>query len=315
MTATMTQPGQTTSPAPAPWRELVWMGFALAVPHAWEVLGHSTKLRRGRLLLVDRRRQRMQLSWASCESRPDLRRAFEDYRSADREDDPSCAFAATAAASPWQGYVRRDADGSAITRLGRYIHKRRLWLEMVLSWPGGHEADVEAEITARFALAAPPCPPALGDDEPAPGPVRWRAFGLDVTVPPGWWLRKADVRPADVTFHFSDARDAAGEVRTRRLGLLEAWYDDNPHAFLQKEVGYAVDCDVRPVQHAGVNAWLCVSDEPMPRYRRLAGRGRTRRDLLWPSEAAGGMLCVTTFSPEKAPVEPTAFNVTGAHQP
>ena len=57
-----------------------WLGMRFRVPDEWEIVRHSSKRRTGTLMFVDRRRQRMQLSWTECRGEPDKVQLFNDLR-------------------------------------------------------------------------------------------------------------------------------------------------------------------------------------------------------------------------------------------
>ena len=57
-----------------------WLGLSFEVPKEWEIVRHSTSTERGRLVLVDRRRQRLEVCWSECKKEPDLERLVEEFR-------------------------------------------------------------------------------------------------------------------------------------------------------------------------------------------------------------------------------------------
>lgn len=295
----------------APWRRCVWMGLSFETPPDWEIIRHSLKRRRGRLVFIDRRRQRLQVSWAECDRRPDLRQALDDYRNLDRQDDADCTFEDLRGAAPWQGYAR-IGPAAALTRLGRYLHKRRLWVEMTVSWPAGRDRQVERRLAEGFELAAEPPPEDLSADEAAAlRPVRWRAFGVDVTAPPGWALVAADVKPADVTLRFRAAWDASLEAAVRRAGMVDAWYRGNSRAYILRQIGRATECRFREATYRGRKACRADSAEPATRFKRLTRRARTRRDLVYLDEPAHALMGITTWSRPGRAVEPDEFELSG----
>ncbi len=300
-----------TDAAATEWREVVWMGMRFRTPSDWEIVSHSTRLARGRLVLIDRRRQRLQLSWAHCDSRPDLKRAISDYRDRDRQDDPDCTFANLAGQAGWRGFAR-SGESDDLTRAGRYLHKRNLWVEMTIAWPAGRDANVERRVLDSFKTVAAPSPTVIeADDVEAMSPTHWRVFGLDIVAPAGWALTAATVKPADVAIEFAAAWDPYRTATVRRLGMIDSWFKGDARGFLQKQAGYDVECRFHSGMWSNFTAALAVSVEPATRFKRLTGRGRTRRDIAWVDERAHALLCATTWSRDADPVEPDEFEIHG----
>ena len=279
----------------AAWRPLVWMGMRWQVPRDWEILGHAVDPLRGRLMLADRRRQRMQLSWARLDRRPDLEQAIADHRSRDMAADEAAQMSELLRPHGWVGYTRW-ADRGALSRFTRYEPELAYWIDLVVSHPVSHDPALDEALAAGFEALDPQQPP------------HWRAFGLDVRTPLGWRLTKAHVNVADVTLRFAEA-DGPAEAAVRRLGMIDAWFLGDVQQWLRHTIGVMVDTEFTTVRHGGVSACLALGLEPGTRWRRLNGRLRLRRYLAWVCEPARSLVCVTTWSRPSRPVEPGDFEV------
>src|SRR5258706_1917755 len=64
--------------------ELSWFGCRALLPRDWEVVRHSTDPERGSLHVVDRRKQRLELSWTRADSEPDFERLLSDWTARER---------------------------------------------------------------------------------------------------------------------------------------------------------------------------------------------------------------------------------------
>ncbi|MCC7147091.1 MAG: hypothetical protein IT443_11655 [Phycisphaeraceae bacterium] len=296
-----------------PWQQVVWLGMSLRVPADWEILRHSVRDDRGRLVFADQRHGRLLLSWGKCAAPPDIKRMFEDYRARDLKEDSQSRFTDfqghpfAANATPashlagWMGYRRQRQDQlhneECLTRAGRHddIHAR--WVEAVLPWPNGLDPAIEQQVLSGFAV--------LDDRQ---GPAHWRAFGLELISPPGWRLKEATIKPAEAVLRFTDRRRQA---IIRRLGAVDAWYDGDAQRYLKRQLDVA-SLQITPTQYQGAAAVLAKAKEPAKGWRRLIGAKTTRLDLVWSNLPAGSLYHVTTRCPLGEEVQPTDFSVTPA---
>jgi hypothetical protein len=270
--------------------EIRWLGMRLIVPADWEIVRHSVRPEKGRLVLVDRRRQRLQLSWVRTAA-PAVDRALADYRSLDLAENPARTFSPGPSVGRWRGFRRHDGQ-AVLTRAGQYDPRVQRWIEIAVEWPDGLDADGEQAILESFTAFA---------DEPN----RWRAFSLDVRTPPTWTLEQADVKPADAALTF---REGARSARVRRLGACDAWYDGNLESFLRKEAVGGAKAATSPRQHNGHPACLGESRLTRSRLGEWLGLGRPRRDLVWRCPEADALFHVTTDASGPA-VPPERFVV------
>lgn len=297
---------------------LVWMGIELRVPPAWDILRHSVDPLKGSVSLADRRRQRLQVTWTQCRKRPDMGRMLREYEKREGKRDDEAVFDAVKAVGGWRGVHRRFTDTGVLTRVMRYDERYERLIELALTWhEDAGEDDLAAAVMAGCRFA-----------EPATGARRWRAFGLDFTLPelehvegrrrsgepPMLLPLTVKVEPGDTLFRFAGevhrrggkqgGREAGGgtvEVWLRRLGMAEVWYDGDPTALLRSrepKLNFGFD-EFSEGGGGGRNGVEAVSLEPGPRVKRWAGRLRRRRDRVWLDEATDAVLWVTTLSPPR----------------
>jgi hypothetical protein len=249
-------------------QSIAWLDMRLRVPADWEIVRHSVRTAAGRLVFVDRREQRLLLTWADCPTPPDTDRLFADYRARDE----------VTAATPlpvtdgWSGY--RTAT---LTRAGRYDPHHRRWIELTITAPGQ-----ETALLQQFAIAT------------TNHRREWRAFGFAVETPADWSLAAVDIQPAAATCTFRRQR---AEVRVRRLGMTETWFKGDLEKFLQPQVTGTF----RTMTHRSHPAGLVESREVGHRWQRLLGRLRPRHDLAWHCPVNHAVFQLTTLS--AAPVD------------
>ena len=284
------------------------MGLGLSVPGDWALTRYGLTPSRGGLTFVDRRRQRMQVFWSESEGWPDVERMFSDYvadrRQREREQGlPTTKFRGFDWADGWRGQHRTQADGAVLTRAVRYDGGTGRLVEVVVSWeehePG--DAGLVQGFLDRFEV-----------ESEAEAARYWRAFEVEVGVPEGWVIRKAEPTPglAELRFvHRDDSadRDRRRELIVRRMGLADAWLKPRYGGELSK-VLWDRNQDTT-FEHEGPGhwrgqgvskpVWRATADEPGPRIKKFIGRARKREDVLWHDDRANAVMQLTLLTPVK----------------
>ena len=275
------------------FQTIEWLDMRLAAPADWEIVRHSVKPAKGRLVLVDRRHQRLQLSWAAVASAPDLGQTVKDYRARGQKESPESRFEDFRGPGRWVG-LRQINPTSARTLAGLYERAQGRWVEMVIHWPRSVERDVEQQILRRFELA----------DRRA-WTARWRAFQIDVELPRDWSIAKADVKPADARLEFASGRNRA---EVRRTGMPDAWFDGNLENVVRLRLGTA-PCQASARTCNGHPALLADSRDRAAWLRSVLTGNRRRRELVWLCPGSHAVFEVTTHAGPRAAVEPDQFRV------
>jgi hypothetical protein len=289
-------------------QSIAWLGLRLAVPTDWEVVRHSLSLRKGGLTLVDRRRQRLQLRWTACRKPPLLDRMLDDHRARQLKDEPD-ALIEPYHHGPWRGLVRELDDQTWLTRAAWYEPNERVLLEAVVSHGDG-ELEMRDALIDGIDLA-----------EPMREATTWRVFGLAAQTPERFRAYASSVNAGEVSLSFAEY-DAPGGEKLRpgratltRLGMADGWFAGDLGKYLQaREPKLRFVINERILDEAftgGARATAVTARciEPGPRIKRLAGRLRTRRDLLWHDASVNAVFHIRTLSFDKAPIEPTAFRL------
>lgn len=302
-----------------------WMNLELRTPARWEPLRHSVREQRGALVLFDRRRQRLQVTWSTLAKPPLLDQMFDDYRNQQLEADADARIEPLEVPAGWRcvQHVWPDADGGggvggAVMRAAHYDPMTHRLLEMVLTFPGGavgrevasREGDRDAVVRAVLAGAR-----VTGSADAA---SRWRAFGIDATVPRGLALVGAEVRPGDIALRFRPrggaglTADGAREVWVRRMGMARSWFKGDLAWVMQRAAPNA-ELETQAARVGQHDAVAAEGWAPGPRAKRLAGRlvgrGLRRRELWWHDEEANAVFGIVCEATAASPLRPQGVRV------
>lgn len=269
-------------------QRLHWLGIAISVPSEWEIVRHAVDRRNGRLVLVDRRHQRMVLTWVPCDREPDMARMFSDSRSRDQDMPDAHGFTALPSSSGWRGYRWREKQRQ-VCRAGRYDAAGKRWIEAVIIWPSSRDADLERDILSSCEIA-----------RGGPDMRRVSAFGLDVVYPEGWDLNAAVVRAGDVRFRCSRNTYA---VEVSRVSVLEGWYDGDLAQYARAcldGTGASVSAGTRN----GHDSQLATGREKGFSARWLVGRRQHRAVQVWQCEQSHALYGVSAHAYRRDAAEP-----------
>ena len=266
-------------------QNICWMGMSLQVPGSWEMVRHATSSRQGSLMMVDRRHQRLQLTWQQIQREPDLEQMIEDYRNKDLEEHRGVKHKRVVGVGGWVALRRSRADHH-LTRAVRFEKSCSRLVELVLPWPGvgGADGEVELDVLQGYRLEGPD-----GQSE------RWCAFGLEVQTPQGWSLHSAEIEPGSANMRFIKGRS---EALIRRLGAVDAWFKGRLETFVQQQVE---DASKTPRLRTYRNHPACelTTEEPCTRWQRWTGKARRRMDLAWLCPTDHAVYHLMTLSPMK----------------
>ena len=284
-----------------PYQQLEWMGIRVCVPDEWEVVRHSLCPEQGSLRLVDRRRERLTLSWVTCATMPNLKRLVSDYTGQGHLEGLGPTPLVTP--KPWLGLTHADADGRGT--LLRAVHfdapTSRLVEVLFLTPPGDSDPASFKRLLAGVRVTAA-----------ADRAVRWRAFNVDITTPPGFKLVKTDIKPADTQMEFGpvDSRSTkGGDVRVRRRGMARTWYDGSLHDLIrgqEPKVRFTRFEAAQAGEHPAVLAEGLLETRP---FARLLGRQTVRRVMAWSADDENAVYQLATSSAADAPLSPEQFLV------
>ena len=288
------------------------MGLSFAAPRSWAASRHDVRAGAGRLVLVDRRRQRLQMTWSALAGGgpaagegPDPAALAADWRkrieAAAGPDDPPplaplAAFlppeaseAPEAGGIAWAGWCGPGGGGLG-TRTDAVAAVGGRLIDLVLLDPveEGRRAGVpSAETLALLGSAAPAATPGGG------GGCRWTGLGVDALVPGGWSAASARHEPGASVLAFAGPDRLT--ARFWRRGMAASWFDGDAVALLEESIPAGVEATGgRP------GSAVAAGPEPCRLWPRLQGRARRRRDLLWHDPDANAVLGVTVRGPRRA---------------
>jgi hypothetical protein len=213
--------GQASSP---PSVELIWRGIAVRLPAAWEMLQFSTDYSRGRCAFADRYQYRFELSWSIVKGEPDYDRMVTDYMGKLEREKAGSGLVRLRHAG-WHGFTG-TVSGTPTTRLGRYLPALGCLVEGVFLWSDGRDEALERQVTASIDAVPPD----------ARGHQRWRAAGLDLSVPGVAALEGCTLQPAKAAFSFSNPKTGTS-WQFERLGMVPSWFDGDLPAWLTRHLG------------------------------------------------------------------------------
>jgi len=287
-------------------RAVEWLGIRLRVPEDWEIVRHGLDPARGRLVWVDRRRERLTLAWSRCPAEPDLGRVVSDYRS-------------LLAAELGAGSVRPPVDVGDFRAVEAVSPGTDRRVTRAVAWDAAASRLVEVVVLGRAGVSGdrPLWRHLLLDmkvTRDAEAARRFRAFDVDVEVPPGLRLVALTPRPGDVVLTFRQGEAAARgagrvEATLRRVGLADAWYGGDLEGWLRRQEPGARFDRVERLERAGAASLLATGSEAGPRWRRALRRLRVQRSLAWECPAENAVYLVSTRSPARAPLLPSALSV------
>jgi len=270
-----------------------WLDLCFAAPEQWEISRHAVSRDKGSLVFVDRRSERLRVYWTACGGRPDGQLLLDGCRERDRQEHPDARFGQLPPAGEWRGYRWQDA-GRSVTRAGLYDQRHDRWVEMVLTWPGSVEVELERAVLGSFRSANLP-----------DGAHRYRAFGIDLTAPAAWVLEHAQVLPADLTMRFRSPR---GRAQVRRVKMVRELRAGGLDGLVRRELGTATAV-VEPATYRGHEARRATGRERAFTWRWVTAGLRRRTQLLWVCPQRDWMYSVATESRRRDPVAPETFTV------
>ncbi len=271
-----------------------WLGMRLRVPATWEIVRHSVSEQRGRLTLVDRRRQRLMLAWSPCPDTPDWDHMLSDQQALETEQNPQATFERDDDCHGWHVLRRTGAEGMVV-RAARYDRPRRRVIELVLPVRDEADADDEALVLESFEVV-----PQENDRA-----QRLRAFDVEVTPAPGWTLAAVDVTPGKAEVRWACGR---AELTIRRLGLADTWFGGDVERYLKKELKHEPG-GWSSVFHDGHPACRREAREAGPRIKAIVGRLRDRIDLAWFAPHANAVMHATLLRPRSMNIDIDAFDI------
>jgi hypothetical protein len=250
-------------------RRWIWRKFEFDLPEDWEMLQFSRNPASGKCAFADRNQFRLELNWRHVPAVPDFDRMISDYMNKLAEQGMSDGRRVSA--GQWAGLEGRVAAG-IISRFGWYSGRESCVVETVFLWPAERDKGLEEKILSSFRDSLP-------DDR---GRIRWRAFGMDVSVPEGWQLDRCRMEPAYAKMTFKDSINRRGEVSFARRGMVEEWLKEPLAKWLKASAGEMLEATQDPTE---------VSTGA---HRRLSIRGVHRMPGLFGRKMPGfaqGWIC------------------------
>jgi hypothetical protein len=287
-------------------QSIEWMGLRLKVPDDWQVVTHGLSPEFGSLVVVDRRRQRLTLSWTQCKNRPDLDQLLHDYRDRVLTDAQDAELGALRLSRRWRTLRQTQPDAAEIINRGVCFDAKTSRLVEALIITDTGEPKEQGLVERLLDEISVTCS--------AERSTRYRIFDLDVDTPPGFRLTKTRVKPADVTLTFqrtaANGKKAARQAASvRRLGMARAWHTGSLRELILRHEPKARLVSFEPQDYRGHQGLLASGTEAGPRLKRAVGLLRDQRVLAWCCEPENAVYEVITLSPRSQPLPPEDFVV------
>lgn len=280
------------------WQLVEWLGIRARLPSDWEIVRHAVSLRNGSLVFIDRRRQRLTLSWTECRHEPDLVRLVRDYGARCLA---SSSFEPCEGVGCWRGLVETRPDGERVARVVTYEPRSARLLEAMLLVAAGDDAErAIVPLLERMEVVA------------ADGALRrFSAFGLRARAPAGMQLAHVAVQPAKLVVEFRDAADGGrGAVAAvQRLGMAEAWFGGDLEGALRRREPGVRFTSFETTEYAGWPALLGAGKQAVTPFARLARRARHAHCLAWHCESENAVYVVSCGTRGEDDVLPADLNV------
>lgn len=199
----------------------IWRHHAFSLPSDWEMLQFSTDFKRGRCAFANRYQFRFEINWSMVKGEPDYDRMLSDYTSK-LEQQKSLTDTELLKKNGWYGFWGFIND-EMTSRFGRYYKETGCLMECVFLWPDERDAALESAILSNIS--------AIPTD--IHGHQRWRAFGLDMRLPPTAIIEKCTAQPARTVFSFSNPKTGA-IWEFSRLGMVKSWLKTDVENWLSR---------------------------------------------------------------------------------
>jgi hypothetical protein len=206
----------------------IWRHISFRLPAEWEMLQFSTEYPQGRCAFADRYQFRFEMNWSSVKGEPDYDRMISDYTSK-LEREKKLTDPERLKKSGWFGFYG-VLSGDHTSRFGRYFAPIGCLLECVFIWPEERDPELEAAVLA--SIEAMPADTS--------GNQRWRAFGLDMALPPIAALEGCTAQPARAQFSFSNPKTGS-EWSFERLGMTASWLKHDLETWLRGHIDPSVN--------------------------------------------------------------------------
>ncbi|HEY2404535.1 MAG TPA: hypothetical protein VGI10_00925 [Polyangiaceae bacterium] len=259
-----------------------WLGLGLRVPTDWEIIRHSSNPERGALVFVDRRHERLRVSWTECQKEPDLERLIADFTKAKGLESVGPLWRR---ADGTLGFAHRVSHGRWATRSVRYHPLERRLVELELYANDERQAnELTHSVLESFSTTAE----AFG----------LSAFGLSIAGPAGMELTQADVRPMDVRVELSvvESKLARTRVSVRKMGAADTWFSGDYRALLERQgpTQYYRSFSTTVVrEHDALSA---QGRERGPFFQRALGQLATLQALVWLCPVDNAVFVVSSSS-------------------
>lgn len=263
--------------------EYIWRNIRLEVPEDWEMLRFSRKRKVGACMFGDRYQYRLELSWREVPGAPDFDRMLHEYRAKLRErsrEDKVLRIERRGAG--WHGLIG-PGPPQARSRWGCFLESESCLVELVFLWPSDRDMRCEQAVLESLRSASA-----------RPGEWRWRALGLDISVPRRLDFLECRADPATACLRFGVRERDEHNESFERLGMLHHWLRSSPAEWLRNKLKDDIEIDEPLCRRVSQHDVARITGT---RVRRQALLGRVRpmqvRAAAWICPVDRRLYCAT----------------------
>lgn len=247
-----------------------WRGLSIEHPTEWEMSFASSFDAPKRCSFSDRRSERLDVRWRPLKAVPNLDHMIERYRDkAPKNRDDVRLEVIEDLPAPWSGLLQKGPDGKVLYA-GRFFAEQRILVEVTLAWPKRRHTSLEARC--------------LGGIAPLPTDVdatRWRAMGMDVSVPAEFDLVEHSSKVGRQHWVFEDPARNGATLMFDRYAMVETWLKTPIQSWLETQLPHG-----RVIRRTGQRIHGHMAERLLSRRRHgtlssLRGVAILRVDLAW----------------------------------
>ncbi len=181
-----------------------WRGIELLHPADWEPAALSGPQEPAKCILVDRRHERLELTWETVTRTPDVKKMYELRDKSDRMSKPFSGVPG------WSGVVRKE-ENKTIVEAGRHFPQADCLVQAAVFWPERRDHQLEQTVLSSVR------PQREG------AVTLWQAAGLKAEIPAGFELYSSATRVGQVTWEFRRRGHRGAAVCVERYAMPDSW--------------------------------------------------------------------------------------------
>jgi hypothetical protein len=188
------------------FQRLCWRNIEMLCPAEWEMTFSSSPADTPRIILSDRRYERLKMQWRQLSYTPELSRVIEKH-----QDEVEHVTILNSLPEGWYGTIAPCGSGSVI-HAGKFFSKTKMLVELILFWNKQREKHIEEKIMESIHPVSSSVQSCL-----------WEAMGMKVKIPSECTLSAFNAEAGQILWKFMYGdKKSKKEVIICRIALLRA---------------------------------------------------------------------------------------------